>query len=59
MCIMGSHVYRTPMFLAQIFRKKFFCFNFLIQIFIYFYLETKLIIIFQGIILHTDIIIAF
>ena len=31
-------------------------FNFLIQLFIYLYLETKLIIIFWGIILHTDII---
>ena len=34
-------------------------FNFLIQLFIYLYLETKLIIIFQGLILHTDIIITF
>ena len=34
-------------------------FNFLIQGFIYLHLETKLIIVFQGIILHIDIIIAF
>ena len=32
---------------------------FLIQIFIYLFLETKTMIIFQGIILHTDIVIAF
>ena len=45
------------------FQKKAFCFNFLIQLFnsiiylfIYLYFETKLIIIFQGIILHTDIV---
>ena len=31
----------------------------LIQFFLYLYLETKPIIVFQGIILHTDIIIAF
>ena len=41
------------------FQEKNFGFNFLIQLFIYLYLETKLIIVFQGIILHTDIVIAF
>ena len=40
-------------------KKKNFCFNFLIQLFIYLYLETKPIIVFQGIILRTNIIIAF
>ena len=51
------HVERPPTILAQTFRKKkpFI----LIQFFIYLYLETKPIIIFQGIILHTDIILAF
>ena len=39
--------------------KKIFCFRFLIQLFTYLYLETKLIIIFQGIILHLDIVTAF
>ena len=39
--------------------KKPFCFNFSIQFFIYFCLETKPMIIFQGIILHTDIVTAF
>ena len=34
-------------------------FNFLIQLFIYLYLETKPIIVFQGIILHMDIVITF
>ena len=34
-------------------------FNFLFQFFIYLYLETKPIIVLQGIILHLDIIIAF
>ena len=38
--------------------KKIFCFNFLIQFFIYLHLEPKLIIVFQGIILHTDIVTA-
>ena len=41
-----------PYFLAQTFRKKIFCFNFLIQFFIYLYFKTILIIIFQGIVLH-------
>ena len=39
--------------------KKSFFFYFLIQLFIYVYLETKPMIIFQGIILHMDIITAF
>ena len=39
--------------------KKIFFFYFLIQLFIYVYLETKPMIIFQGIILHMDIITAF
>ena len=47
------------MFWAQTLRKKIFRFNFLIQLFIYLHLETKSIIVFQGIILHMDIIIAF
>ena len=47
------------MFLAQTFKKKIFHFNFLIQLFIYLYLETKPMIIFQGIILRKDIIVAF
>ena len=34
-------------------------FDFLIQYFIYLYLEMKLIIVLQGIILHTDIVFAF
>ena len=34
-------------------------FNVLIQLFIYLYLETKPIIVFQGIILHMDIVIVF
>ena len=37
------------------FQEKKICFNFLT----YLYLETKPIIIFQGIILYTDIVIAF
>ena len=56
---MCSPVYCVPVVLAQIFRKKVFCFTFLIQLFIYLYLETKLIIAFHGIILHMDIVIAF
>ena len=47
------------MVLAQTYRKKNFHFNLLIQLFIYLHLETKSIIVFQGIILHMDIIIAF
>ena len=39
------------MCLDQTFRKNTFRFSFLIQLFIYLYLETKLIIVFQGIIL--------
>ena len=56
---MCSHVYCVPVVLAQIFRKKVFCFTFLIQLFIYLYLETKMIIVFQGSILHADIVTAF
>ena len=41
------------------FQEKIFCFNFLIPLLIYLYLETKPVIIFQGIILHTDIVIVF
>ena len=52
------HVKCAPTSLAQTFRKKIFHFNFLIQLFIYLYLERKLIIIFQGIILYVDISIA-
>ena len=58
-CIMCSGVKCVPTFWAQAFRKKIFHFNFLIQLFIYLYLETKLIIVFQGIILHMDIVIVF
>ena len=39
--------------------KKIFHFNFLIQLFIYLFIETQPVIVFQGIILHLDIIIAF
>ena len=42
--------------LGSNFQEKIFHFNFLIQLFIYLYLETKLIIIFQDIILHMDIV---
>ena len=57
---MHSHVHCTPMFWAQTLRgKKSFVLFFKIQLFIYLYLETKLIITFQVIILHTDTIIAF
>ena len=52
-CIMRSHIF------GPTFKKKIFRFNFLIQLFIYLYLQTKPIIIFQGIILHVDIIVAF
>ena len=44
---------------TRILGEKIFHFNVLIQLLIYLYLETKPIIIFQGIILHMDIIIAF
>ena len=37
------------------FQEKIFHLNFVIQFFIYLYFETKPIIIFQGVILHTDI----
>ena len=43
------------MLLAQTFRKKYFV---LIQLFIYLCLEIQLMIIFQGIILYIDIVIA-
>ena len=52
---MRTHVF-GPNFQGK---KKIFRFNFLIQFFIYLYLETKPIIIFQGIVMHTDIVIAF
>ena len=39
--------------------KKIFDFNVLIQLLVYLYLETKPMIIFQSIILHTDTVIAF
>ena len=41
------------------FQEKIFHLNFLIQFFIYLYLETKQIIIFQVIPLHMDIVITF
>ena len=47
-----SRVSYAPTFLAQIFRKKLFPFNVFIQL-------LKPIIVFQAIIFHTDIIIAF
>ena len=56
---MCSRVQCAPALLAQTLRKDIFRFNFLIQLFLYLYLETKPIIVFQGIILHMDIIIAF
>ena len=49
----------APAFLAKTLRKKMFCFNFLIQLFIYLYLEIKLIIEFPGITSRTGILIAF
>ena len=48
-----------PCFWPKLSGKKIFQFNFLIQLFIYLCLETKLIIVFQDIILHMDVIIAF
>ena len=48
-----------PHFWPELSGEKTFHFNFYIQLFIYLYLETKPVIVFQGIILHTDIIIAF
>ena len=56
---MFCRVEHTPMVLDQTYRKEVFCFNLLIQFLIYLYLETKPIIVFQGIILCMDIIIAF
>ena len=50
---MHTHIF------GPIFQEKIFHFDFLIQLFIYLYLETKWIIVFQGISLYTDIIIAF
>ena len=50
--IMHTHIFGPN------FQEKKKSFNFLIQ-FLYLYLETKPIIVFQGIILHMDIIIAF
>ena len=41
--------------MVQTFKKRIFHFNSII----YLYLETKAIIVFEGIILYTDIIIAF
>ena len=38
---------------------KIFCFSILTQLFSYLYLERKPIIVFQGIILYMDIVIAF
>ena len=53
-CIMHTHIFGP-----KTFRKKIFGFNFLIQLFIYLYLETKLIIVFWRIILDMDIVVAF
>ena len=53
LCIMHSHVFGPN------FQEKIFHFNILIQVFIYLYIETKLIMVFQGIILYMDIIVAF
>ena len=50
-----SHVYCAPTFGAQTFREK----NLLFEFFIYLYLETKPITVFQGIIWHMNIGIAF
>ena len=52
---MFCRVGHTPMVLDQTYRKEVFCFNLLIQFLIYLYLETTPIIVFQGIILHTNI----
>ena len=54
LCTMRTHVF-GPNFQEN----KVVCFNFFNSIFIYLYLEIKPIIIFQGIILHMDIVIAF
>ena len=59
------HVYCAPMynvhpcFWPKLSGEKIFHFNFLIQLFIYLYLETTLMITFQGIVLHVDSVIAF
>ena len=47
-----------PCFWPELLEKKSFHFNFLNSI-IYLYLETKPITVFQGIMLHNNIIIAF
>ena len=47
-----------PCFWPKLSGKKIFHFNFLIQYVIYLYLETKPVIIFQGMILHMDVYIA-
>ena len=48
-----------PRFWPKLSGKKIFHVNFSIQFLVYLYLERKPIIIFQGIILHMDIVIAF
>ena len=53
LCIMHSHVFGPN------FQEKIFHFNILIQVFIYLYIETKLIIVIRDIILHMDIVTAF
>ena len=50
---------RTHVFGPNFQEKKIFHVNFSIQFLVYLYLERKPIIIFQGIILHMDIVIAF
>ena len=50
---MHSHVFGPN------FQEKIFHFNILIQVFIYLYIETKLIIVIRDIILHMDIVTAF
>ena len=49
----------THIYWPKLSRKKIFHFNFLIQFFICLYLEAKLIIVFHGIILRMDTVIAF
>ena len=56
---MCSRVQCVPMFWPKLSGKKIFRFHFLTQFFTSLHLETKPIIMFQGMILHTDIIIAF
>ena len=53
LCIMHSHVFGPNI------QEKIFHFNILIQVFIYLYIETKLIIVIRDIILHMDIVTAF